>query len=561
MQSAHRATPPEYAMSSPIDTMPTAANTEEKKMYAKPGASITLKHFLAALVLMAFTAMANNTTAAVMDRTGTLWAPYIEWSLDNPSYTGNPFDLVATVTFTHPASGETRITEMFYAGGTTWKFRFAGTRTGTWTFSTTSSDPQLSGHTGTVTINPNTDPNINGFVTNNGNKWARQKEENSQPVGFLPQFRLAFTEKPADWTPSNINTELQTHMSNEGFNGIFFFVGGRWVDLNSTGAVFTNNDPDLAMFQILDDLITKTHAAGGVVHFWYNGDCSRNQCVQAGFGSNGARSVGEKRLLRYIAARLSPLPGWIMGYGFDIVEDTTTTDLRGWGDFLRSKMGWKHLLGARDQSSSYGYVFWPEADWYSKGNFFNGATYSDVIGVFDSDTSTPHSFDERWWTSRINEDSQRQQLWINMMAGGVSAIWGATGPWEADPYVNPEWFKTYFSFWKNRTLNNLVRDNSLGSGYTLRTTDNTNFVFYATNATSISYNITSAPQNLPAVAVDTKKPYAEINLGVKSAGNHTWTAPYTSDWVLSVGTFNDSVTAPTLPAQTPNGESLQMIPK
>jgi len=501
--------------------------------------------FFTFIALMALSVFSHAATEKFLDdRTATLWAPYVEWSLENPSYSGNPFDLVASATFIYVnESGtelETRITEMFYAGGTTWKFRFSGTRTGTWTFKTTSSDNELNGHTGTVTVNANSNPAIKGFTTNMGNKWARQVDENGQLETFLPQFRMAFTENPADWSPANFDAEIQVHMGTEGFNSLFFFVAGRWLDINVSGAKFTNNNPDPAMFDVLDNLITKVHGAGGVVHLWYSGDCSnRDQCVQAGFGSNGARSDGEKRLLRYIGARLSPLPGWIMGYGYDIVEDANTDDLRGWGNYLRSKMGWKHLLGARDQwDISYDYSFWPEADWYSKGTYFKGATYNDAVGIFDSDTTVPHSLDERWWTSRISEAGQRRQLWLNMMAGGVSAIWGASGTNKADPYVNPDGFKTYFTFWANRNMQSFMRDNTLSNSYVLKTSDNKNFVFYAVDVTAITYNISNSLQNLTVVAIDAKKPYAEISLGTKAPGSYTWTPPYTSDWALAIGDFN-----------------------
>ena len=146
-------------------------------------------------------AFANSAYSASLDRTGTLWSPYIEWSLDNPSYTGNPFDLLATVTFTHNGSGEIRKTEMFYDGGTTWKFRFTGTHTGTWTFTTQSSDPDLNNLSGSVTVNANPNQNVKGFMTKIGNKWARQIGENNEREAFTPQFRLAFTEIPSDWTP------------------------------------------------------------------------------------------------------------------------------------------------------------------------------------------------------------------------------------------------------------------------------------------------------------------------------------------------------------------------
>ena len=53
--------------------------------------------------------------ASDMNRTGTMYAPYIEWSVPNPSYSGNPFDLRATATFSHAETGETRTTGFFFA--------------------------------------------------------------------------------------------------------------------------------------------------------------------------------------------------------------------------------------------------------------------------------------------------------------------------------------------------------------------------------------------------------------------------------------------------------------
>src|SRR5690625_7342588 len=54
-----------------------------------------------------------------LDQTGTLWAPVIEWSLENRSWSGNPFDLEASATFVHSKSGATRKTPKVYVGATT----------------------------------------------------------------------------------------------------------------------------------------------------------------------------------------------------------------------------------------------------------------------------------------------------------------------------------------------------------------------------------------------------------------------------------------------------------
>jgi hypothetical protein len=44
----------------------------------------------------------------------------------------------------------------------------------------------------------------------------------------------------------------------------------------------------------------------------------------------------------------------------------------------------------------------------------------------------------------------------------------------------------------------------------------------------------------PAIAVDTKKVYAEIEIGLLSPQNQTWQAPYLSDWALAIGHFSEA---------------------
>lgn len=110
-----------------------------------------------------------------------------EWTLENASWSGNPFDLIATVLFVHPRTGEQRTTQMFYAGDNQWKFRFTGTRTGIWSFSTSSSDPDLDGHTGTVTVGPRANPKVKGFLTHVANKYAIMGEEIDHLEGYVYQ--------------------------------------------------------------------------------------------------------------------------------------------------------------------------------------------------------------------------------------------------------------------------------------------------------------------------------------------------------------------------------------
>ena len=72
-------------------------------------------------------------------------------------------------------------------------------------------------------------------------------------------------------------------------------------------------------------------------------------------------------------------------------------------------------------------------------------------------------------------------------------------------------------------------------------------------------DLSSMPSAARAIAIDTKKAYAEISLGDLSATDQTWNAPYQSDWAIAVGPFELSGTEPLQPPQPPTGDSLQIV--
>ncbi len=475
------------------------------------------------------------------------WA---EWSVSNSSWGGNPFDLDAEVNFTHVGSGETRTTQMFYDGGTDWKFRFTGTQTGTWNYTTSSGDGDLDGLSGSINVTPNSNPNAYGFVTNVGNKWARQKSSGGVEA-FVPHFRMGFEKSGFNWSSSEIDGRLNDWMGSEGFNGAHVFMAGYWTDRDVGGAKFKNQDPDLRSFNVLEDMIGQVRDRGGVTHIWYCGDTGRQQSAESAFGTPGAATTGEQRLLEYIGDRLSPVPGWIMGYGYDNPEHVNTSQLQGWGNYLRDHMAYEHLLGARDQGGNINYTFWPEADFYSRGHWFSGVSYQDLADAIDSNTSKLHSFDERWYRSRLgSEEDIRRQLWLCNMAGGVSAIFGNEGDWERDPYDNPEYFETAFTFWADRFKADMVRDNALTGGpgdkqYALRSDADNLVVIYGEGTNDIDVNLSHLSGDADwsggarIVAVNTKQNYAEVDLGTYALTDGTLNLGSKSDWALAIQPASD----------------------
>ena len=80
-------------------------------------------------------------------------------------------------------------------------------------------------------------------------------------------------------------------------------------------------------FRVLEILCDMAQQRGMFVHIWQWGD---EQRLWSALGipadgdvpgdSGGVNGVADRRLQRYIAARLGPLPNWALGYGFDLYE-------------------------------------------------------------------------------------------------------------------------------------------------------------------------------------------------------------------------------------------------
>lgn len=484
------------------------------------------------------------------NRTTVMWE-YEEWNVNNSSWSDNPFDVRTTVTFKHQDSNETRTTEMFYEGNDTWKFRFTGIKTGKWTFTTSSTDSELDGYKGTVTVKPNSNEKIHGFLTNRGNKFAIQKDENKIEA-YLFNVYMNGLEQPRyiENFGSNLREVRKKTVSYvkeavaNGFEIIFVHVNNNWFKFGTRAYTEHNSEkPDHRTFEVLETIITTAHKMGARIHIWAWGDEARKWTP---IGVGGQNGIPDKRLQRYIAARLAPLPGWTMGYGFDLQEWASESEVREWAAFMHDNMSWQHLLCARGRSN-------PELDIVSYSNLGPDGSwskpyyYNDAVTLLNSDTNRPHFFEERFTRNRegiFDMDTTLRLLWQYTMAGGIGSFWGFydRGGEEGPPYPNPEQLRTHYTFWhKNkRFLLDMRRANELTNGYALKNASNTNYVFYKKNTSSIQINLSEIDSPQPAVAVDTKKKYTEIDLGILSPTKHTLSLAMSSDWAIAVGKFNNN---------------------
>ncbi len=499
--------------------------------------------------------------AGMLDKETTLFGPMTEWSLENSTFAGNPYDLNATVTFQLDGSGETRTTEMFYDESNTWKFRFTGTQTGTWQFTTSSADVDLNGLSGTVTVAAGSDPAPRGFLVAANSKFARQvgetglKGESMQvymnmrdPTESNGGFGTNIDHEHG-WTPVSRWDEASERAAyigqakDNGFGAIFLQMNAQWFEADTKNANNLNSsDPDPTTFRALEQLITDAHAAEVQVVIWAWGDDARKWTPNFGplDGQNGS---ADRRLQRYIASRLGPLPGWSMGYGFDLEEWASESEVQSWADYIDDRMGWDHLLwGRRRTNSSMDAV---SNDLRPDGNPAD-EYYQMAVSELNNSQGRPVIFERRFGYLRDGDwtaEETRKAMWQFTIAGGAAGWFGfrpegsVTAP---GPYPNPEELQAHNAFWEDRLLIDLERQNGLtpdNLAWALATPDLDNIVIYAQDTDRIALDLSGINEPLAAVAVDAKGVYLEISAGLFDASTAFWDAPYSSDWALALTTL------------------------
>lgn len=466
-----------------------------------------------------------------------------EFSKANNTWEGNPFDLQASVTFKHRESGASHTTDMFYSGDNIWKFRFTGTKLGVWSFESSSPDIDLDGLKGSVSVIKNPNPDISGFLVHLDNKYALQTKDQDSLQGYLLNVYMNEETCPSyieEWGENQDTSQYLEEARSNGTEVIFFHINNNWLKFGEKSYVKHDNfNPDLKTFKVLDALIFNTHQQGGRVVLWAWGDDAKDRKWTPTGVLGGINGEVDLRLQRYIAARLGPLPGWSMGYGFDLQEWVTEEEIRVWADNLSNMMGWPHLLWARGRKNPSLSVI----SYSLLGPFM----YSDTVQLLDKDLQRPHFFGERFTYKRngiFTMDLTRRLFWQYTMAGGMGSFWGFFNKeyGKADPlYPNPEQLRTHYSFWhiKKRFLLDMNRANHLSDAYVLASKNNKNLVAYKEDTDFIEIDLSNMPTPSQVIAVNTKNEYKEINLGALAAKKHTIRFSVMSDWALAVGSFRD----------------------
>ena len=501
-----------------------------------------------------------GSSAELMEEHGTQWFPYLEWTFQNPSWQGSAFDVVAQATFVHEGSGTERTSTMFYQGATEWRLRFTGTMTGAWTFRTVSTDPDLNGHTGKLVIRPNPKQNAHGFLKAFGNKWGWQGTDEV----FVPQLvmwdYIVGDNSPKHFfgQPHLVDAKIDEFMNGHGFNGFHVSViGGRWFDMEAATDRVDRSmaEPDHRSFEALELLITSVHAARGMVHIWLWGDHQRSQTCRSLEGGRGGPI--DLRLQRYIAARLGPIPGWSMGYGFDLDEWVQAKQLRQWHDHMHQHLGWSHFLGGRPKGPNRGLDHRADAAWNQGLDYasyeHHQPSYEVYVASLRASAGRPVMSEDRFRVREgrypekdYTEERTLRGLYHSTLAGGVANIWGVHPDLSPGGVFNKKvQLKTYatFFFSRGRFLADMEPANHLSPdkrSSVLLSPSARSVVLYQEDTNAIEIDLRGWSDAVSVIAVDAQAAYEEIDMGKRPAQRQALTLPTRSDWVLALGDFQAS---------------------
>ena len=503
-----------------------------------------------------------------------VFAPYLEWSLENDSISGNPFDLDAKAVFTHTKTGEKIETGLFY-DGSDYSFRFTAPQTGEWTFKTQSNDADLNGFSGTVNVG--SAPNNRGFVVAENGKFAQQMGDGSLEA-LLPNMAMMSTDIEDYYNkPGRIDDFVETFIDEHGFTGVHIpNVAAQLFDLFSKSSTYGTKidgsqgvNPDPRAFEVLEDIIAAVHKAGGIVHIWPWGDSARGQTPdQLPGGENGAV---HQRIMEYMADRLGPLPGWTLGYGFDNFEWTTPKQAAKAADYFNSQSDYDHLTGIRGgKDVRDGGNHNSEANWHRAGQDFadyehHEPDYDAYVAAYAASNGLPVQSGDRFRirdTSGPGKDFTAEQtvdtLWISTMAGGASGIYGNLTKNNGQILNSNEGSLSYssavqdqISTWNSffvkgeRFVLDSERANDLTGGkskkqYALESKADNHVVIYAEDTKSVELNLARLANDrdwgdgAKVIAVNTSAEYREINLGFVELENQTISLPKSGDWALFI---------------------------
>ena len=309
----------------------------------------------------------STATAAQLHKEVELYR-WVDFSFEAPGAVSGDakWDVIGSCTWTHTSKNQTteRTSLLWYSGeADTYVFRFGASVPGRWIGKTKSPIAKLDGHDLSVNVLPSANPNRigwSGSLPNDPTAWAHQSGAEGRLAKRTPILIMMPDVQRWHDDHSKMRNFIAELNENHSFNGGHISTIGRaWFEASSSEKLSTAPAvPDVRTFAALEAAAQEWSDRGGWLHLWMWGKGDGGDFAKLPGGYNGPQS---RRLNRYLAARLGPVPGWSLGLGWDVEFWADEKELKWWLDDIIPKLGgWHHWVGHRYSDSDIGRGHDPE---------------------------------------------------------------------------------------------------------------------------------------------------------------------------------------------------------
>jgi hypothetical protein len=317
------------------------------------------------------------------------WQP-VNLSLTTSHDYPNPYrDVSVSATFRGPAGTDLTVPG-FFTEGHTWLVRFAPPQPGTWTYRTTSADPELNGQTGSITATDNTNPLVHGAIEIDPAR--RHQFRYADGTHYLPlQYEIDWLAL-MDFGDPNIGKAkaLVDQIGGNGFSEVLMNVYGydtSWTPGDTGPYDFgpptrypwagTNANPDHsrmneAYWQNVDRVIDYLYQKGITAHLFlkvYN--------KQVNWPAKN--SADEEQYFRYVTARYQAYPGIVWDFAKEVFYEKDQA-------YLADRLA---LIGRVDAYHHLRTMHDPDAGATNGGYMTNPAIAANVDFLTDQHANAP----------------------------------------------------------------------------------------------------------------------------------------------------------------------------
>lgn len=495
--------------------------------------------------------------------------------------TNNPFKILVNITFIGPSGSF--VVPAFYDGngsggmdGDVWKVRFSPNAVGSWTFTSNSTDPILTGQTGTFDVISPTGCSayIPGGLADfgcvgrlewsgghylkfaDGPYWIKGGEDD--PEDFLaPGMTVGFASKEA----------AIDYLASKGVNSLYFMTNNvdgdgqnvwPWVGSTQSQAKANHEHFDVAKLAQWDQWLQYMQSKGVVLHLVLEDD-------------SGWTGFNRQMYYREMIARFGYNNALIWNLAEEYNENYSSSQAKGFAQMIRDLDAYDHPIAIHNQGSLSNWSPFLGDDRFDITSFQtadspqNAAAVTWFQNVEDSGRTIAVSFDETGKLDTSERVLARHIVWSVYTGGANYEIHTWPVPSYADydahfqDMTRARGFIEALPFWEMRPINSLLTS---GTGYVFAKSGEV-YVTYLPSGGSLNLDLTSNTNSYDTEWFNPRDGSIISGSTVQGGQVLSFSAPDSNDWTLLLtkvsGTGN---TAPIANAQSINiqqGDTVNII--